>query len=41
MTWPDIVGSAALILLVMEATRRVLGWALPLTVLFGHGFWVV
>ena len=31
MTWPDIVLSVTLILLVLEATRRVIGPALPLT----------
>jgi len=40
MTWADIVLSVTLILLVMEATRRVLGAALPLTALafLAYGF---
>jgi TRAP transporter 4TM/12TM fusion protein len=33
MTWPDIVLSITLILVVLEATRRVIGPALPLTCL--------
>ncbi|HWV82525.1 MAG TPA: TRAP transporter permease [Hyphomicrobiaceae bacterium] len=40
MTWPDIVLSITLILLVLEATRRVLGLALSLTCVafFIYGF---
>ena len=31
LTWPDIILGTLLVVLVIEATRRVIGWALPIT----------
>src|SRR5215218_8324098 len=31
LTWPDMIMGALLVVMIIEATRRLIGWALPLT----------
>ena len=42
LTWADMIFGTLLVVLVLEATRRVIGWALPITaiVFLVYGFFI-